>query len=60
MSLLCRRFRKEGIEKQPTLVLEDICAVVHKNFRYLHWDEERDCYLRYPGTGTRFDMIERD
>ena len=37
-------------------MLEDICAVVHKNFAYLHWDEERDCYVRYPDIGTRFDV----
>ena len=59
-SLLYRRFKRSGINRDAAQeVLEQICAVVHKNFRYLRWDEERERYLRYPGMGQRFDVIER-
>jgi hypothetical protein len=59
-TLLYRRFKRSGINRDAAQdVLEQICAVVHKNFRYFRWDEERERYLRYPGTGRRFDVIER-
>jgi hypothetical protein len=59
-ALLYRRFKRSGINRDAAQeVLEQICAVVHKNFRYFRWDEERERYLRYPGTGQRFDVIER-
>jgi hypothetical protein len=58
-SLLYRVFRKKGIEKEPThYVLQDICAVVNENFRYLRWDDERKRYLRYPGKATQFEVVE--
>jgi hypothetical protein len=60
-ALLYRRFKRSGINRDAAQrALEDICAVVHRNFRYLRWDDERERYLRYPGTGTRFDVMERD
>ena len=59
-SLLYRRFKRSGIRRGPAQeVLEEICAVVHRNFRYLRWDGRRERYLSYPGTGRRFDVIER-
>lgn len=59
-ALLYRHFKRSGINRDAAqAVLEDICAVVHKNFRYLRWDENRERYLRYPGLGRRFDVIER-
>ncbi|WLA63791.1 hypothetical protein [Bradyrhizobium diazoefficiens] len=59
-ALLYRRFRRKGIEKeQAQEVLEQICAAVHRNFRYLRWDEERERYLRYPGLDQRFEVVER-
>jgi hypothetical protein len=58
-SLLYRVCRREGIKKDPTQnVLHDICAVVHENFRYLRWDDERERYLRYPGKGVQFEVVE--
>jgi hypothetical protein len=60
-ALLYRRLKRKGMDIDAAQqVLEDICAVVHKNFRYLRWDEERERYLRYPGTGRRFDVVERE
>lgn len=60
-ALLYRRFKRSGIDRDAAQrALGDICAVVHKNFRYLRWDDERDRYLRYPGTGTHFDVMERE
>ena len=60
-ALLYRRFKRKGIDIDAAQqVLEEICAVVHKNFRYLRWDDERERYLRYPGTDSRFDVIERE
>jgi hypothetical protein len=60
-ALLYRRLKRKGMDIDATQeVLEDICAVVHRNFRYLRWDNERERYLRYPGTGARFDVVERE
>jgi hypothetical protein len=60
-ALLYRSFKRAGIDRDAAQrVLEDICAVVHRNFRYLRWDDERERYLRYPGTDTRFDVMERE
>jgi hypothetical protein len=48
-ALLYRRFERSGINRDAAQeVLEQICAVVHENFRYFRWDEERERYLRYP------------
>ena len=59
-TLLYRRFKRSGISRDVAQkVLEQICAVVHRNFRYLRWDDERERYLRYPGTRQQFDVIER-
>jgi hypothetical protein len=59
-ALLYRRFKRKGIKRRVAQrALADISAAVHKNFRYLRWDDERARYLRYPGTGARFDVIER-
>lgn len=59
-ALLYRRFKRSGIKRDAAQeVLGQICAVVHKNFRYLRWDEDRERYLRYPGVGRQFDVIER-
>lgn len=60
-ALLYRRFKRSGIKRATAQgALSDICAVVHKNFRYLRWDDDRERYLRFPGTGARFDVIERE
>jgi hypothetical protein len=60
-ALLYRRFKRKGIDIEAAQqVLEEICAVVHGNFRYLRWDDERERYLRYPGTDRHFDVIERE
>lgn len=59
-ALLYRRFKRKGIKRNVAQqALEDIGAVVHRNFRYLRWDDKRARYLRYPGVGARFDVIER-
>jgi hypothetical protein len=59
-ALLYRRFKHSGIKRDAAReVLQQICAVVHENFRYLRWDEKRGRYLRYPGTGQQFDVLER-
>jgi len=59
-ALLYRRFKRKGIKRGVAQrALADISAAVHKNFRYLRWDDGRKRYLRYPGTGARFDIIER-
>ncbi|MBY0250376.1 MAG: hypothetical protein K2X54_03175, partial [Methylobacterium organophilum] len=60
-ALLYRRFKRSGIDRDAAQqALEDICAVVHKDFRYLRWDDGRERYLRYPGLHARFDVIERE
>lgn len=59
-ALLYRRFKRSGFKRDAAQeVLEQICAVVHENFRYFRWDDERERYLRYPGTGRQFDVIEQ-
>jgi hypothetical protein len=60
-ALLYRRFKRYGIDRETAKqAIEDICAVVHENFRYLRWDDERERYLRYPGIGTRFDIVQQE
>lgn len=59
-ALLYRHFKRKGIKRNVAQrALADISAVVHKNFRYLRWDDKRARYRRYPGPGARFDVIER-
>jgi len=59
-ALLYRHFKRNGIKRSVAKrALADIGAAVHRNFRYLRWDDRRARYLRYPGTGVRFDVIER-
>jgi len=59
-SLLYRAFRRSGIDQEVAQkVLEAICAVVHKNFRYLRWSEKKQRYLQYPGTGKRYRVRKR-
>lgn len=59
-ALLYRRFKRKGIKRDVAQkALEDIAAVVHKNFRYFRWDDQRNRYLRYPSTGSLFDVNER-
>ena len=60
-ALLYRLFKRKGIDRDSAQrALGDICAVVHKSFRYLRWDDDRQSYRRYPGAGTLFDVIERE
>jgi hypothetical protein len=59
-SLLYRAFKKSGIDQEVAQeVLEAICAVVHKNFRYLRWSKERKRYLQYPGTDRLYKVSEK-
>lgn len=60
-TLLYRRFRRSGITRPAAQrALGDIYAVVHGTFRYMRWDDERGRYLRFPGTGAQFDVMERE
>ncbi len=56
-ALLYRSFKKSGITRDAAQkVLQEICAVVHENFRYLRWDDERSHYRTYPGTGAQYEV----
>jgi hypothetical protein len=58
-TLLYRRFKRSGINRDSAQrVLRDICAVVHKNFRYLRWDDDQDGYRHFPATGRQYEVSE--
>jgi hypothetical protein len=57
--LLYRRFKRSGIHRDVAqAALRDICAVVHKHFRYLRWDENSDSYRHFPRVGTEYEVSE--
>lgn len=60
-ALLYRHFKTSGIDRAcAQAALKAICASVHRKFLYWRWDDERRRYLRYPGSSTRFDIVERE
>jgi hypothetical protein len=60
-ALLYRHFKTSGIDRAGAqAALKAICASVHRKFLYWRWDDERRRYLRYPGSGSRFDIVERE
>ncbi|MCF6125689.1 hypothetical protein EN962_03675 [Mesorhizobium sp. M7A.F.Ca.CA.001.09.2.1] len=62
-ALLYRRLNCKDIDIEAMQqVLDEICAVVDKSFRYLGWDDERERYVRYPHPRkrARFDVVERE
>jgi len=59
-SLLYRAFKRSGIHQEVAQeVLEAICAVVDKNFRYLRWSDEKQRYLQYPSAGKLYEVREK-
>lgn len=59
-ALLYRAFREQGIKRRVAQeVLAGICATVHRNFRYLRWDDNRQRYLQYPGAAKLFEVKEQ-
>jgi len=58
-ALLYRGFKRSGINRDSAQeLLGNICAVVHRNFRYLRWDDDGGRYRHFPGTGMQYQVSE--
>jgi hypothetical protein len=57
-ALLYRHFCSGITRKAAQKALRDICAVVHRNFRYLRWDDDRRRYRSFPGADKQYEVSE--
>lgn len=59
-TILYNLFCTSGVHRDVAReALRAINAIVHRNFRYLRWDDNRGAYLQYPGEGRRFEVTEK-
>jgi len=59
-TILYNLFRTDGVHRDVAReALRAISAIVHRNFRYLRWNDGRKAYLEYPGEGRRYEVTER-
>jgi hypothetical protein len=59
-TILYNIFRNKGVERDVAQeALRYISAIVHPNFKYLRWDDDRQNYRGYPRAGQRFEVKER-
>jgi hypothetical protein len=58
-SILYNRFERHGVRRDiAQQALKEICAVVHKNFRYFRWDDNKKSYRHFPLAGVRYSVQE--
>jgi hypothetical protein len=59
-TILYKLFRTDGVHRDAARkALRAIRAIVHRNFRYLRWHDDRQTYLQYPGEGRRYEITEK-
>jgi hypothetical protein len=59
-TILYNAFSNDGVHRTVAReALRAICAVAHRNFRYLRWHDEKKAYVQYPGEGRRYEIVER-
>jgi hypothetical protein len=58
-ALLYKEFKSGVTRDAAQAALRKISAVVHEEFRYRRWDDERQKYLLFPGSGKTYEIVER-
>lgn len=59
-TILYNAFQVDGVHRDVAReALKAICAVAHKNFRYLRYHDVKQAYVQYPGEGRRYEIVER-
>ncbi|QEX15872.1 hypothetical protein FRZ44_11600 [Hypericibacter terrae] len=59
-AILYNLFEVDGVTRNAAReALRAINAIVHRNFRYLRWHDDRQEYVQYPGEGRQYEVTER-
>jgi len=59
-TILYNLFKTKGVHRDVAMeALRAIRAIVHNNFRYLRWKDDKKEYVQYPPEGRRFVVMEK-